>query len=92
VAAARPDAEENNDWDSVHTLFETAWIKQEWGRYFEVVSIEPMAVDVQSMVVLRKCPVIDFGEIDTFRRSLRNLLSSGFCICLASCCESPAWC
>ena len=45
---------ENNDWDSVHTFFKTKWIRQEWGRYFEIVAIEPLAVDFQSIVVLRK--------------------------------------
>src|SRR5262245_27325068 len=38
----------------VNVFHSDAWIRQEWGQYFDVVSIEPNAYQHQSMVVLRK--------------------------------------
>ena len=32
----------------------TARIRREWGQYFEIVSLDPCAMHLQSMVVLRK--------------------------------------
>jgi len=45
---------DSGSWDTTYTFFRTEWIRAEWGRYFEVVSIEPYAEDYQTAVVLRK--------------------------------------
>ena len=38
----------------VNVFHSEAWIRQQWGQYFEIVSIEPRFMYHQSMVVLRK--------------------------------------
>jgi SAM-dependent methyltransferase len=41
-------------WFETFTCFRTDWVAEEWGRYLEVVAIEPLAEDYQTAVVLRK--------------------------------------
>jgi len=41
-------------WNQTFTFFKTQWIRKEWGRYFEVVDIKPLAEVYQTAVVLRK--------------------------------------
>jgi SAM-dependent methyltransferase len=41
-------------WSSVVSFLRSDWIKREWGRYLEVVSLEPLSESYQTTVVLRK--------------------------------------
>jgi len=42
-------------WDETFSIYNSAWIRREWGRYFEVIEIRPRAEDnYQSAVVLKK--------------------------------------
>jgi hypothetical protein len=41
-------------WRGKYTFFANRWIEKEWGRYFDVVEINPLAEVYQSAVVLRK--------------------------------------
>jgi SAM-dependent methyltransferase len=41
-------------WDTTFTFFRTEWITEEWGKYLDVVAIEPFAEGFQTAVVLRK--------------------------------------
>ena len=43
-------------WGSMFTFFRTDWIADEWGKYLDVVAIEPFADAYQSAVILRKPP------------------------------------
>ena len=42
-------------WGLTCTVFQSDWIRREWGRYFEVLEIRPRAEWHQTAVVLRKC-------------------------------------
>jgi SAM-dependent methyltransferase len=41
-------------WGSTFTFFRTEWITEEWGKFLDVVAIEPFAEWYQTAVVLRK--------------------------------------
>jgi hypothetical protein len=44
-----------DNWANSYTLFNTEYIRREWGRYLKVLKIEPYAEgDVQSAVIMRK--------------------------------------
>jgi SAM-dependent methyltransferase len=43
-----------DNWGGVTVFYKENWIRAEWGRYFEVVSIEPLCEAYQATVVLRK--------------------------------------
>ncbi|HEV8606401.1 MAG TPA: class I SAM-dependent methyltransferase [Tepidisphaeraceae bacterium] len=44
----------NGDWDRVFTVFNTDWVRKEWGQYFQIISIEPRAEAYQTAVILQK--------------------------------------
>ena len=46
--------ENSPSWNTIYTFFRTDWVTSEWGRYLDVVSVEPLAEDYQTAVVLRK--------------------------------------
>ena len=41
-------------WGQTYTIFQTDWIRREFGRYFDVLEIRPFAEGYQSAIVLRK--------------------------------------
>ena len=44
-----------NQWNYTFSIYSTNWIRQEWGRYFQVLEIRPRAEDnYQSAVILKK--------------------------------------
>lgn len=44
-----------DNWANSYTIFQTEYIRREWGRYLEVLEIEPSAEgDVQAVVIMRK--------------------------------------
>jgi SAM-dependent methyltransferase len=44
----------SDDWGHIFTHFRGEWLRDEWGRYLEFVSLEPRAEGYQTAVVLRK--------------------------------------